>query len=118
MNASQAIMAFSQSEKIKSGLIWASQSLEIVNSISGEGKKGAERVVRAIISMILHEIQLGKNVAGDGPWDGIERDIDRAVVMIDSGVATESVLHLTQALSKITTIGQNSMTLLREEGLL
>ena len=38
--------------------------------------------------------------------------------MIDSGVAPESVVHLTQALSQVTTIGHRSMSFLREKGLL
>jgi hypothetical protein len=118
MKPSEAIMAFSQSEKIKSGLIWISQSLEISNSTAGQEKQGAERIIKALLSMILHEIQLAKNVSGMGPWDDIEKDIDRAIIMIDSGVGPESVLHLTQALSKVTTVGQNSMTLLQEERLL
>ena len=118
MKTSEAIMAFSQSEKIKSGLIWASQSMEIANSASGQEKQGAEKIIRALVSMVLHEIQLAKNVAGKNPWDDIERDIERAVIMIDSGVGPESVHHMTQALSKVTTIGQNSMMLLQKEGLI
>ena len=38
--------------------------------------------------------------------------------MIDSGVAPEAVIHLTQALSQVTSIGHRSMTVLKEEGLL
>jgi hypothetical protein len=39
-------------------------------------------------------------------------------VMINSGVASESLHHLTQALSQVTNIGQRSMTQLKTEGLL
>jgi hypothetical protein len=38
--------------------------------------------------------------------------------MLNSGVAHDSGYHLTQALSKITTIGQQSMSLLVDKGLL
>ena len=47
-----------------------------------------------------------------------EKDIDTALVMIRSGVTAESAYHLTKALTRVTTIGQQSMTFLVDEGLL
>ena len=38
--------------------------------------------------------------------------------MIHSGVGPEAVIHLTQALSQVTSIGQRSMSFLQEQGLL
>ena len=118
MEPSEAIMAFSQSEKIKSGLIWASQAIEITNNVVGHEKHGAEKIIIALIGMILNEVQLAMNVASSALWQDIKNDIERALVMINSGVGLESVPHLTQALSKTTTIGQNSMARLQEEGLI
>jgi len=51
-------------------------------------------------------------------WDEVLRHIDKALVMINSGVAAEAVVHLTQALSQVTSIGHRSMTILKGEGLL
>jgi len=47
-----------------------------------------------------------------------EKDLNTAQVMLNSGVAHDTGHHLTLALSKVTTIGQQSMSLLVEEGLL
>jgi hypothetical protein len=118
MKVQEAIMAFSQSEKIKAGLIWVSQSLQLLNSISESERPGAEKVSKAMIGMIVHEIQLGKNVTGDASWEEVSKHIDRAMVMIDSGVAAEAVVNLTQALSQVTSLGHRSMSFLKEEGLL
>jgi len=118
MDVQQSVMAFSQSEKIKSGLIWVSQSLEMIQSLPQPEQKGAFKVVRAMISMITHEIRLARNLAKEASWEGMEGQMDKAMVMIDSGVGSESVIHLTQALSQVTTIGQRSMSLLKERGLL
>jgi hypothetical protein len=41
-----------------------------------------------------------------------------AMVMIDSQVLHESAFHLTQALSQVTGIGQRSMSVLKQHGLL
>ncbi len=118
METQKAIIAFSQSEKIKSGLIWVSQAIQMLNGLQEPEKRGAEKTTKAIIEMIVHEIQLGKNVTGDVTWDEVLRYIDKALVMINSGVAAEAVVHLTQALSQVTSIGHRSMTFLKGEGLL
>jgi hypothetical protein len=48
----------------------------------------------------------------------VEKNIDTAMVMIDSSVAHEAGYHLTQALTQVTTIGQRSMSILKDNGLL
>jgi hypothetical protein len=118
METSQAIMAFSQSEKLKSSIICASQSLELLAGLPFPEKEGAQKVIRMNIEMMRQEIHLARNLTGDEDWDEIEKHIGKAVVMIDSGVAPESVVHMTQALSQVTSIGHRSMTALKEKGLL
>ena len=118
MEVQETIIAFSQSEKIKSGLIWVSQALQVLNGLQEPEKRGAEKTAKAIIGMIVHEIQLGKNVTGDLTWDEVLRHIDKAMVMLNSGLASEAVVHLTQALSQVTSIGHRTMTFLNEKGLL
>ncbi len=118
MKTSQAIMAFSQSEKVKTGLISASQSLELLSGLPFPENNGAQKVIRMNIEMMRQEILLARNISGDETWDEIEKSVGKAVVMIDSGVAPESVVHMTQALSHVTSIGHRSMTALKEKGLL
>ena len=118
MSAQEAIMAFSQSEKIKAGLIWVSQAIELASGSAEFERQGAERVLKAIIEMIVQEIGLARKVAGGEVWEEVERPIDRALVMINSGVPLESVVHLTQALSKVTNIGQRSMSVLKDHKLI
>ena len=118
MEAKEAIMACSQSEKIKSGLIWVSHSLEMLGGLPEPEKQGGEKTIKAILNMIVHEIRLAVTLVKDASWKGIERDIDQALIMINSGVGSESVLQLTQALSQVTTIGHRAMSLLKEKNLL
>jgi hypothetical protein len=118
MEVQKIIITFSQSEKIKSGLIWVSQALQLLNGLQETEKRGAETVAKAILDMIVHEIQLGKNASGDVSWDVVLRHIDKAMVMINSGVAVEAVVHLTQGLSQVTSIGHRSMSFLKEKGFL
>ena len=118
MGVKQAIIAFSQSEKLKSGLIWANQILEMFIGLPESEKPGAERVLKALINMIATEIHVAKKASPHDAWQEAEKDINTAIVMINSGLTHESSYHITKALTKVTTIGQQSMTLLVEEGLL
>lgn len=118
MQVKEAIIAFSQSEKLKSGLIWANQINEVCIGLPEHEKPGAERVLKTLISMIATELHVAKKTSPHDAWQDSEKDIDTAMVMINSGMAHESVYHITRALTKVTTIGQQSMSLLTDEGLL
>ena len=118
MQTSQAIKAFSQSEKIKTGLIWANQIVEVCIALPDSEKQGGERILKTLINMIASEIHIAKNAAPHEMWLAAAKDVDTALVMLNSGVVHDAGYHLTQALSKVTTIGQQSMGLLVEKGLL
>lgn len=118
MRVKEAIFAFSQSEKLKSGLIWASQIIEAYIGLPESEKPGAERVLKILINMIFTEIHVAKKASPHDVWQDAAKDIDTAMVMIRSGITAESAYHLTKALTKVTTIGQQSMSFLADEGLL
>ena len=118
MDTKKAIMAFSQSEKIKSGIIWLSQTLQLLGSLPAPEGQGGEAIIKTLADMIFQEIQLAKSVAGDDQWENAAKSIDQAIIMINSGVGPEAIIHLTQALSQVTSIGQRSMSFLQEQGLL
>ncbi len=118
MDTNEAIMAFSQSEKVKSGLIWVSQALEALGGLREHERKGAEKAIHLFTRMVFQEVRLARKIAGHGAWEQIEKEMDQAMVMIDSGVATECAVQLTRALSLVTNIGHHSMTFLKERGLL
>jgi len=118
METQKAIMAFSQSEKIKAGIIWLSQAIELMGSLPQSDGQSGQRIIQALANMIFQEIQLAKSIAEDERWDAAEKGIDQAIVMINSGVGIESIMHLTQALSQVTSIGQYTMTYLQDQGLI
>jgi hypothetical protein len=112
------IMAFCQSEKIKSGILWVSQCIQLLEGIQEPERSGGERLVKVLLEMVLREVSLAETLVGAEEWEAARGHLERAAVMINSGVAPEALHHLTQALSQITNIGQRSMTQLRTEGLL
>jgi hypothetical protein len=118
MKTNEAIMAFSQSEKIKAGLIWASQAIQLLPGLPEDQRRGAERIVYTLLSMISKEIDLARILTRHEAWIEVEPWVERALIMIDSGIGHEGGVHLTRALSKVTNIGQESMTILKERELL
>jgi hypothetical protein len=118
METNEAIKAFSQSEKLKTGIIWVNQMIEVYVSLPEAEKPGAERMLKILINMIGNELHVAKKAAPHAVWQEAEKDLNTAQVMMNSGVVHESGYHLTQALSKVTSIGQQSMSLLIEKGLL
>ena len=102
MNVPAAIIAFSQSEKIKSGLIWINQTLELLPGLSTTEQQGAEKVIKTIIDMIAQEIHVARNLTKDDSLNDIEKHMDMALVMINSQMTSESGYHLTQALTRVT----------------
>ena len=117
METSKAILAFSQSEKIKEGLLWASNIFSMLDGLHKSEKKGAEKVLHALVNMIGQEIRLARMVSGMEAWSDVDPHIDKAVLMINSGVGREAVEHLSKALSMVTTIGQRAMSVLKDKEL-
>ena len=118
MEIPEAILTFSQSEKIKAGLIWASQVVEAYKTFPEAEKPGAEKIIAAMVNMIGSEILICRKSAPNELWLKVEKSIDTAMVMIHSHVVHEAGYHLTQALTQVTTIGQRSMSILKDKGLL
>ena len=116
MNVQAAISALSQGEKIKAGLIWASQSIAMLGGLDGLERSGGLRVVKALCAMIGHEVALVRAVTGDSAWEGVLPSLETALVMMESGVPEEATAHLSTALSRTTGILQQAMERLQEEG--
>ena len=118
MEDKNAVLAFSQSEKIKAGLIWTSQVLQILDGLPDGEKRVGARTAGALVGMIQHEIMLVQNLSGESAWGEIRSHLERARVMIDSGVPGEAINHLTQALSKTTSLAGSAMKVLKDQGLI
>lgn len=117
MDTKAAIVAFSQSEKIKAGLIWASQAVEMVMGLSEQNKPGAKQVITALVSMVANEIHLGMKIAPHEHWQSALKHINNAIVMLNSNITHDAPFHLSKALSHVTSIGQAAMGHLREDNL-
>ena len=118
MTDQEAIISLTQAEKVKAGLIWASQSVEGFAGMSPVERRGAEKVVAGLVGMISAEAILANRLGKDRYWRQVVRHLENAQVMIRSGVTDEAPFHLTGALQQVTDIGRRAMEHLKEIGLL
>lgn len=116
METKQAIISFSQSEKVKSGLIWCSQCVQLAQNMTHGEQLGAVKLLQSLVAMISNEAQLARQASGDEVWLEVEKSLNTARVMVDSGVSQEATYHFTRALSQVNRIGQKAMTYLVELG--
>ncbi len=108
MNAENATWALCQSEKVKAGLIWTSSAVEISLGLEGMARKGAQRIICGLIAMVAGEVHLARKLSRDDTWLKVDKSLNMARVMVDSGVAREAVFHLAKALSEVTNIGRRA----------
>ncbi len=109
-----ALAAYCQCEKIKSGLIWISQTSAMITDLKGAERKGAVSLLKIWVQMILDETTLSAGITKDNRWHEVGKDINMALVMITSGVAQETSFHLTRALSKVTRLGNEAMQAMKK----
>ena len=118
MDTRSSVIAFSQSEKIKAGLIWASSTVEMNSGLAEHDKTGSQQVIGALVSMVANEVQVAMKMAPDKRWEEALKHLNKALVMIHSNVAQEATFHISRALSQVTSIGQTAMTRLVEQKVL
>lgn len=117
METKQAIISFAQGEKVKGGLIWCSQCVQMAQNLPPAEQAGAVKVVQGIVAMIANEVGLARRASQDPIWSDVETALRTAGVMIDSGVLDEATYHFTQTLSQVNRINQKAMTHLVDNGM-
>jgi len=117
IDVKRAISAYTQSEKVKSGLIWICQVSDQVAASDGPGRQQGLTLLKTLAHMVADESDLAGRITGDRRWHEIGKKINMALVMINSGVPQETAFHLTQALTRVTRIGGQAASVLRENGL-
>lgn len=113
----RAVSAYAQSEKIKSGLIWVCQMADQVAPLEGPGRQAGLNLLKSLAQMVSDESDLTARITDDRRWHEIGKKINLALVMIHSGVPEETAFHLTRALTRVTRIGGQAASVLKENGL-
>lgn len=112
----QAIAAYTQSEKVKSGIIWICQVAEQVAVMNDAQRPHGIGLLKTLAHLVADEADLAGRLTGDRGWLEIGKKINMALVMIDSGVPQETGFHLTRALTRVTRIGSQAAAVLDRNG--
>jgi hypothetical protein len=117
MKTKQAIISFSQGEKIKGGLIWCTQCVQVALTLPQVEQAGARKVIQGLVAMIANEVRLAQRASQDPVWSEVDKALHTAGVMVESGVIEEATYHFTQTLSQVNRISQKALTHLVDNGM-
>ena len=116
MDSKTAVLVYAQSEKIKAGLIWVSQIADQVAAMDVGERHNSLTLLKTLARLVAGEAGLAARVSNDTSWHEIGKSIEKALVMIESGVPQETGFHLTQALTRVTRIGGRAARVLEQKG--
>jgi hypothetical protein len=85
--------------------------------MDGPGRRQGLSLLKTLAHMVADESDLAGRITGDSCWHEIGKKINMALVMINSGVPQETAFHLTQALTRVTRMGGQAASVLKERGL-
>jgi hypothetical protein len=118
MNVKQLILEFQYSEKIKSQLIIGSNLLPHVEALKGQERAGAEKILKAYLHLLVGEIRIAWNTVKSVNYHGAEKNLTESLRMLEMQDLASSNLHISKALSYITTSCEAAMTNLQKNNIL
>lgn len=118
MTEKEAILAFMMGERMKAGLIAATQLAMVIEGLTDHEKGGANKVFSTFLRTLYRDIGLGHKISPQEEWADIRRELDSSLVMVDSQVSHAAMDNLSRAISHSTTISNRAMSFLTERGFL
>jgi hypothetical protein len=118
MTEKEAILGFMMGERIKAGLIVATQMAMVIEGLAEPDKEGGTRVFSTFLNSLYRDIGLAHKVSPQEEWIDVRKELDGGMVMVDSRVPHGAMDHLSRAISHTTTISNRAMTFLKDQGLL
>lgn len=118
MDAKQLILEFQYSEKIKSQLIICSNLLAQLGAFKGQERVGAEKIVKTYLQLVLTEIRIARNTMRSVNYHAAEKNVTESLRSLEVNDLANANLHISKALSYITTSCEGAMTNLQKNNLL
>lgn len=118
MDPRRSILLFMHSERIKSELIIASELIARMAALKGEERKGAERLMIALLEALVKEIRIAYGTEKSMNFLGAEKKILEAVGKMRLSDFSGIDRCISDSLSFVTTSSQKAMELLQDMDLL
>lgn len=112
------MICFQYAERIKSELIIATNLLDAINKLKNNELVGAEKLMSSFLHALQGEIRIAHNVLQIQNFKEASGRVAKAAESVSSHEYLEATKHISEAISRITTGGQQATQLLKEKGLL
>jgi len=114
----KAIICFQYTERIKSELIIAANLLEEMGELKNDELVGAEKLMSSFLRALQGEIRIAYSVLQMQNFKEAGDKVAEIVENVSSHEYQEATKRISEAISRITTGGQQATQLLKEKGLL
>ena len=118
MDTRKAIFIYMYAERIKSELIIASNLLATMDSLEGDAREGAEKMMESFLEALAGEIRIAQHVERSMNFIGAERKIMEAMGKIKLQERFEINQCISEALSLVTTCSAGAMKVLMSQQLI
>lgn len=114
----KAVICFQYVERIKSELIVASRLLMEIGELRGDELSGAKKLIGSFMDALLSEINIANNVVGlRNFWEARIKVVGVKEKILADDYA-EATRRVSEAISFITTSGQQAAQILKQNNLL
>jgi len=114
----KAIICFQYTERIKSELIIAANLLEEMGELKNDELVGAEKLMLSFLRALQGEIRIAYSVLQMQNFKEAGDKVAEIAENVSSHEYQEATKRISEAISRITTGGQQATQLLKEKGLL
>jgi hypothetical protein len=118
MDTRKAILTYMYAERIKSELIIASNLLTTMDTLDGNERLGAEKMMESFLEALTGEIRIAQHVERSMNFIGAEMKIMEAVGKVKLHEISEINQCISEALSLITTCSAGAMKVLMSRQLI
>ena len=112
----KAIVCFEYVERVKSELMMAAKLLDVIDALKGEEAVGAKKIMSSFLSSIQGEIRMAQNILGSKNFEEADKKISEADQKMRENKSQEAVQSISEAITRVTTSGQEAVETLREKG--
>ncbi|HEC56978.1 MAG TPA: hypothetical protein ENI32_03735 [Candidatus Syntrophoarchaeum butanivorans] len=118
MEIKEAIVGYLYADRIKSELLIASKLLDTLKSIKEGELTGAKKMTISFLEALLGELRIAINVTKSSELSKAEMEIEKAIGGVEMLELMDASSYIGEALSRVTTLGNKSMQVLIENGLI
>ena len=118
MDTKSAISLYMYGERLKSEHIITHRIISILDTLQGDELNGARKLAVRLVNAVLGEVRIARNATQLTDFDAVLMELQKAIQELRRFDNKEAQTHLSQAVSKITTLSASAASVLEKNNLL